>query len=309
MTLTPSTQECEIISDFHLDLCLFHEINRLLQLFVHNIEEYKCAFIALEQFHKKRLTSYQKITVQLLLSKLYINYCFMPIPHKAISNKTWNHLNRKPLNLMKEALRIGCVSDIIYLALYYYKNRQYDELLRYLKLAQKGLCRPYVVHYRFRDTDEEKYTRAMAGMSLSDRIKKCCICDLLLHNEHVYIDELVPELIANKADGNACLCIPPLVMLHMLFVLNHHRLGDTVSSQESLQDLHTLMLYDDGTRVPEHLRDISWQILGICQQTCGDYVGAFLSFQCSLQQLPFNYIRIASSIRILTILDRLLRKY
>ena len=79
----------------------------------------------------------------------------MPIPHKAISNKKWNHLNRKTLNLMKEALRIGCVSDIIYLALYYYKNCQYDELLRYLKLAQKRLCRPYVVHYRFRDTDEE----------------------------------------------------------------------------------------------------------------------------------------------------------
>ena len=34
-------------------------------------------------------------------------------------------------------------------------------------------------------------------------------------------------------------------MLHMLFVLNHHRLGDTVRSQQSLQDLHTLLLYDD----------------------------------------------------------------
>ena len=36
-TLTPSTEECEISSDFHLDLCLFHEINRLLQLSVHKV--------------------------------------------------------------------------------------------------------------------------------------------------------------------------------------------------------------------------------------------------------------------------------
>ena len=98
------------------------------------------------------------------------------------------------------------------------------------------------------------------------------------------------------------LCPCAVVMLHMLFVLNHHRLGDTVMSQQSVQNFYTLMLYDDETHVPEHLRDISWQILGICQQICGDYVGSFLSFQRSLQQLPFNYIRIAISIRILIIL-------
>ena len=307
-TLTPSTEECEIISDFHLDVCLFREINRLLHLTVNSIDEYKCAFISLKQFQKKRLTSYQEITVQLLLSKLYRNYCFMQIPHKAISNKKRTYLNKKTLNLMKEALRIGCVSDNIYLALYYYKNCQYNELLSYLKLAQKRLRRPYVVHYRFRDTDE--YARAMAGVSLSDRIKKCCcICDIILYIEHVYINELVPELIVNKTDGNACLCIPPLVMLHMLFVLNHHKLGNSDMSQKSVQKFYNLMLHDDETYVPKNLRDISWQMLGICQQICGDYDGAFRSFQFSLQQFQFNFIMKASSIRILTILGRLLRKY
>lgn len=41
------------------------------------------------------------------------------------------------------------------------------------------------------------------------------------------------------------LLVPPLVVLHMLFVLNHHKLGDTVMSLRSLQDLHTLMHSDD----------------------------------------------------------------
>ena len=120
--------------------------------------------------------------------------------------------------------------------------------------------------------------RAMAGVSLSDRMRKCLICDISLYKENLYIDELVPEKQANKADGSGFLYIPPLVLLHMLFVLNHNRLGDIVRSKHSLQHLHTLLLYDDGTRVPTILRSISWQILGICQQTCGDYVGALNSF-------------------------------
>nr|XP_022289705.1 uncharacterized protein LOC111101486 [Crassostrea virginica] len=54
ITLTPLgiTEEHEIISGLCLDVCLFNEINRLLQLSVNNIEEYNCAFIALEQFQK-----------------------------------------------------------------------------------------------------------------------------------------------------------------------------------------------------------------------------------------------------------------
>ena len=306
-TLTPSTKESKIKPEFLLDVCLFKEINRMFDLFVNNEEEFKCTCIAIEQFQKGRETLFQKITKQSLLSKLYRNFCFMPIPNKAISNKTCYHLNMRRLNAMKLAVKIGCVSEIVYLALYYYKNCQYVELLKCLQKAKRRLSRPYVVHYIH--TDEEKYKRSMKDMSLCDRMNNCCICNILLCDKYLYTDALVPEQIANKTEGNAFLSIPPLVMLHMLFVLNHHRLGDTVRSQQSLQDLHTLLLYDDGTHVPAEYRDISWQILGICQQTCGDYVGAFLSFQCSLQQFTYNFIMKASSIRILTILGRLLRKY
>ena len=109
----------------------------------------------------------------------------------------------------------------------------------------------------------------------------------------------------NKADSAGVLVIPPFVMLHMLFVLTHHRLGDTVRSQRSLQDLHTLLLYDDGTDVPAEYRDISWQILGICQQTCGYYVGALNSFQCSLQQTPYHRIHRATMFKMHTMNEHL----
>ena len=202
------------------------------------------------------------------------------------------------MNMMKLAVRIGCVSQMVYLAIHYYRKCQYEESLRCLQRAQDKMSKPFVVYYG--QVNVEMYKRAMAEVSLSDRMRKCFICDIRFYNEYVYIDELVPEQQANKADGSGYLYIPPLVMLHMLFVLNHHRLGDTVRSQQSLQDLHTLLLYDDGTHVPRSLRDISWQILGICQQTCGDYMGALNSFQCSLQQSPSNAIQKATMLRIQT---------
>ena len=147
----------------------------------------------------------------------------------------------------------------------------------------------------------------MAGVSLSDRMRKYIIFDMNLDGQDVYIDEIVPEQEANTADGAGFLFISPFVMLHMLFVLTHHRLRDTVRSQQYLQDLHTLMLYDDGTHVIAEHRDISWQILGICQQTCGDYVGALNSFQCSLQQVPFHAIQRATILRIQRINEFLLQ--
>ena len=143
-------------------------------------------------------------------------------------------------------------------------------------------------------SNEEMYRRAMTGVSLGDRMRKCLIWDMQFYSEYLYIDELVPEQEANKADNDGVLRIPTFVMLHMLFVLTHHRLGDAVRSQRSLQDLHMF-------HVHMYVRDISWQILGICQQISGDYVGALNSFRRSLQQYPYNRIQKATRLRIQTI--------
>ncbi|XP_078336988.1 uncharacterized protein LOC144626580 [Crassostrea virginica] len=223
-----------------------------------------------------------------------------------ISNKKRAYICDNSLKMMKLASKIGCVSDILYLAMLYYKNCHYEQSLRCLQRAQEKMSKPYVI-YRKR-VNEEMYRRVIPGMSLSDRMRKCVIYDICLHEGYVYIDELVPEQEVNKSDGSGVIIISPLVMLHMLFVLDYHRLGDIVRSQQSLQDLHTLLLYDDVAYVPMILRDISWQILGICQQTCGDYVGALNSFQCSLQQQkPFNAIQKATMFRIQGINDFLLQ--
>ncbi|XP_078319616.1 uncharacterized protein LOC111099655 [Crassostrea virginica] len=231
-----------------------------------------------------------------------MNHCQIT---EEMSNKKRAYICDKSLKMMNLASKIGCASEIFYLAMLYYKTCQYEQSLRCLQRAQDKMSKPYVTYYG--QVNKEMYRRAMAGVSLSDRIRKCLICDILFDYQYINIDELVPEQEANKADRFGTLRIPPLVMLNMLFVLTHHRLGDTVRSQQSLQDLHTLLLYDDGTHVLELFRDISWQILGICQQTCGDYIGALISFQCSLQQTPWHAIQKVTMFRIQGINDFLLQ--
>nr|XP_022288212.1 uncharacterized protein LOC111100530 [Crassostrea virginica] len=301
--LTFRTDESSLISDVMLDVCLCEEITCVGCFFVENLEEAVRSMIAFEQLQNSALSLFQTVTTQYLLSDLLKNVSCLLSSQAIATNKKWKYSYSKSLYMMKVAKKIGCVSQLLYLAIHYYRNYQYEMSLGCLRKAQDRMSKPYAIYQG--NVNVEMYRHAMAGVLLSDRMRKCLICNIKLFNEYVYIDELVPEQEANKADSGGILIIPPLVMLHMLFVLTHHRLGDRVRSQQSLQDLHTLLLYDDGTHVPEHLRDISWQILGICQQTCGDYVGALNSFQCSLQQIPFNAIQKATMFRMQTMNEHL----
>nr|XP_022287487.1 uncharacterized protein LOC111100146 [Crassostrea virginica] len=297
--LTFRTEESSLISDVMLDFCLYKEIVTLSDSFMYNSEEAVRSIIAFEQLQNSALTLYQTVTTHYFLSELLKNFSCLLSTQAIVTNKKWKSFDKKSLNMMKLAVKISFVSEILYLAIHYYRNCQYEESLRCLLRAQDKMSKPYVIYNG--NIYEEVYRRAMAGVSLGEKMRKCFIDDIRFYNEYVYIDELVPEQEANKADSSGCLFIPPIVMLHMLFVLNYHRLGDTVRSQQSIQDLHTLLLYDDGTHVISELREISWQILGICQQTCGNFVGALNSFQCSLQQDPRHNIQKATMLRIKTI--------
>lgn len=134
------------------------------------------------------------------------------------------------------------------------------------------------------------YTSAMRGVSLSGKLKKALIGNIDLPNHVTFVDEIIIEKEESKKSCRISgrLLVPPLVILHMLFVLNHHKLGDTVNSRRSLQDFYTLMHSDHRQWVPESFRDISWQLLGICQQTCGDHMGAFISYLVRILSIKFN---------------------
>uniref|UniRef100_K1QRQ9 Uncharacterized protein n=1 Tax=Magallana gigas TaxID=29159 RepID=K1QRQ9_MAGGI len=73
---------------------------------------------------------------------------------------------------------------------------------------------------------------------------------------------------------------------------------DTTLSQATLDELQVLVHHDRGLYVPNLLRDISWEILGICQQITGNLQAALYSYQQSLTQYPCNKIQTATQCRI-----------
>lgn len=110
-------------------------------------------------------------------------------------------------------------------------------------------------------------------------------------------------------------------MLHMMLILNYHKLDARVMTQQSLQDLRTLLHRGKRSHVPiisreiyplyarlsiyddpfdyELYADISWQILGICQHVCGDYLGALSSYQRSVESKSYHRIHRATYLRML----------
>ena len=73
------------------------------------------------------------------------------------------------------------------------------------------MSKPYVIYYG--QVNNEMYRRAVAGVSLSDRMRKCLFFFIYLYQEYVNIAVLVPEHQAYKADGAGILIISPFVTL------------------------------------------------------------------------------------------------
>jgi hypothetical protein len=207
--------------------------------------------------------------------------------------------------MLKLASRVGPVSQSLYLALYYYRTGRYSDALRVTYLTKERLSQPYIM-YRSH-VDRQRYIKAVGGLSLSNRLKTAWADNIQFYNNFHYIEELTLEQEASYENEDQAIFLSPFVLTEMLLVLSHFRLGNRSLSLQSLADLRTLLLYDDGRYLPLHYRDLSWQILGICQHVVGDLHGALQSYHESLIQEQYNYIWQATEIRIMHVERQLQR--
>ncbi|XP_062616524.1 uncharacterized protein LOC134278223 [Saccostrea cucullata] len=251
----------------------------------------------MERMIRGRLIFYQPVIIQCITSNVLRNTA-MYLQSCRYKNGTRNkvYYKAKVDTLLKQTYKFGFLSDILYLAMNFYRTRRYEDSLKCLHKAEGRISLPYIIYGCHVNVD--MYRHHMERKTLGTKMRRAVVKNIKLDSLYSYIDELVIEQEVSKKQCMYLLQIPPLVMLNMLFTLNHHRLGDTVRSQRSLQDLQALLLYDDGTHIPLYPRDISWQILGICQQICGDYSGSLQSYRYSLQQIPFHKLQEATLIRI-----------
>uniref|UniRef100_K1QXC4 Uncharacterized protein C3orf59 n=1 Tax=Magallana gigas TaxID=29159 RepID=K1QXC4_MAGGI len=251
----------------------------------------------IEQLVESPLTHYQVVMIQRRTSTFLTNTSFLL--HNMYTNTNVNKqiyiADKISCHMLNIAAKFGWVSDMLYIALYFYKTFRYRKALSVIEMTKVKLAQPYLM-YTGR-VDRERYTEAVGGQSWSTKSRQAVAWDIELYNRICYISELIPEQQSVLQNRWPFLSIPVFVMLHFLEFLCYRHI-DTTLSQAALDELQVLVHHDQGLYVRDLFRDISWEILGICQQITGNLQAALYSYKQSLTQYPFHKIQTATQKRI-----------
>ncbi|XP_062586862.1 uncharacterized protein LOC134248486 [Saccostrea cucullata] len=294
------SDEHTLIPEMVFNIVLFQEICKYCTLSTPNlVESYMKNLHRIEQMiGLPLLTQYQAVMLQKLTAYVLQSTAFMlHIETYTHKNKLRYRADKISCYMPKLAAKFGCITDMLYIAIYYYNGFRYMEALSVIEMIKVKLAQPYVI-YGY-NVDIEMYTtcKTLGGQSWSKKMRQAVAWDINLDNKIHYMSELIPEQQSAIQNRETSLHIPPFILLYMLEILCYRHI-DTMRLQTALDDLQTLVHYDQGQFIPLHLRDITWQILGICQQVTGNLQAALYSYQQSLRQAPFNSIHRASEMRI-----------
>nr|XP_011448995.2 uncharacterized protein LOC105343365 [Crassostrea gigas] len=298
--LTVCTDEHTLISEVEFDGGLFREIcstGSLQTLDLQDLQDCMKILHTIEQLIGSPLSQYQVVSLQKHTATILQRTAF--ILHNMYTNTGVNKqvyiADKISCQMLKLAAKFGFVSDMFYIAMYYYKTLRYREALFVIEMTKVKLAQPYLM---YRDNvDRERYTEAVGGQSWSTKIRQAIAGNIKLENEICYISELLPEQQSSKQNSKLYLSIPPHVLLHMLEFLSSRHV-DTMRAQTALDELQDLVHHDQGLYSYGLFREISWEILGICQQITGNLQAALYSYQQSLRQYPYNKIQTATTERI-----------
>lgn len=199
--------------------------------------------------------------------------------------------------MLKLTAKFGCASDMLYIAMYYKETFRYSEALSVIDIIKVKLAQPYIMYRRL--VERDRYTNAVGGQSLSKKMRQAVAMNIKLYHGIFYINELILEQQSSKQNGWPALYIPPHVLLYMLeFLCSKHI--DTMRAQRALHDLQDLVHCDQRRLLPKYTMfgDISWEILGICQELSGSLQVAMDSYIMSLCQKTYHRIQTATRRRI-----------
>ncbi|XP_061190082.1 uncharacterized protein LOC133197921 [Saccostrea echinata] len=215
----PSISSCAdedvLFSEADFDIKLFREVDNQGSFSVSNVQKCIQFLHIIEQMIASPLTQNQDIMLQKLTNSVLQNLAFMlPLNTYTQENKLKYRADKISCHFLKFAAKFGCISDVLYLAMYYYKTFRYTEALAIIEVIKVKLSQPYVMH-NF-NVDEEMYTEAVGGQSWSTKMGQAVAWNIKLNNNILYISELRPEQQSSLQNDVPYLYIPPFVMLYML---------------------------------------------------------------------------------------------
>ena len=295
--LSVCTDECRMHSECKYDVELFNEIYRNVSQTPTNLDHCIRYLRTIGQMLQQFLTQYQVLALQNITAIILQNTAFTI--HNIYANTGLNKqmyiAERMSCHMLKLASKFGCISDMMYIAMYYYKTFRHREALYVTEMIKVKLAQPGLMYRAHVDT--YRYTETLGGQSLSTKMRQAFTYDISLNNYGCFITELTTEQEFALQNRMAALHIPIFVALHFLEFLCYRHI-DTTLAQTALEELIVLIHHDQGLYVDILFRDISWEILGICQQMTGNHQSALFSFQRSLTQYPWHKIQNATRMRI-----------
>ena len=241
----------------------------------------------------RQIAILQKITSTVLQESAFMLHDMYRNTPK--TNKNVYNADKMSCYMLKLAAKFGFVSDLLYIALYFYRTLRYKEALCVLAMTKVKLAYPGLMYMGI--VDHRKYTEAVGGQSFSTKMRRAVAQNIILDNNIFYITELIPEQQSGLRNNRKLLRIPAAVLLHMLEFLCCREV-QPLKAQAALDDLQKLVHYDQGWFVDKGLENISWEILGICQEIAGNYPAALYSYQQALRHLGYPEIQTATMQRI-----------
>ncbi|XP_062612492.1 uncharacterized protein LOC134274251 [Saccostrea cucullata] len=291
-----SPADGEFMSIVEIDMCVLNEVSKL-SFYIQHILDFYLYLKTINTLSQLSISPYKLLTLQYFTAQTLVHLAFIITNiAKCYTHKNIYNFDSIICGMLKMAARIGYMSDVLYFALYYYRTGRYDKTLHITYITKQRLSQSFIMYKR--NVDRQRYNEAVGNLPLSRRMRIAGVKDVRLFENTPYIEELYVEQCVSQNNGQSFLSVSPFVIVEMLSVLSQYRLDNRSQCLQSLTDLQTLLLSDDGTFVPLHIRDLSWQILGICQHVVGDLHGALRSFEESLKQDPFQRIKEASDFRI-----------
>ncbi|XP_078322106.1 uncharacterized protein LOC111112406 [Crassostrea virginica] len=290
--LSICTNEDRMISECDHDKELFNEIYGNTSHFPKNLDHCIKYLHTIELMMGEPLTQYQVIMLQKTTAIILQSTAFTL--HNMYTNTGLNKqmyiADRMSCHMLKLAAKFGCISDMMYIAMFYCKTFRFREALYITEMIKVKLAQPGLMYQKH--VDPERYTEAVGGQSWSTKMREALAHDIGFNVHTCYINELRPE-----QQSASLLQIPLFVLLHFVEFLCYRHI-DTTLAQTALEELQVLVHHDQGLYVPEIFRDISWEILGICQQMTGNFQAALYSYQQSLTQFQSNKIQNVTLMRI-----------
>ncbi|XP_062603992.1 uncharacterized protein LOC134265797 [Saccostrea cucullata] len=228
------------------------------------------------------ITKYQKTFMQVYASEVFRILAFETLSYCTnASNKTRYLLEMRSDEMLRLSRKLGFLSTSLYVALFLYQTNRYLKAVKVLESLKIEMFKNSLM-YRY-TRDDSAYGEAVEGLPWSIRLNRNFVTDIVLDSDLIYLSELSLEQEDCKKNLMPAIGIPPFVMLYFLLVLCYRRVNAR-KSQEALDDFLIFLHNDNGEYVLSEFRNISWQILGICQELTDHKEAALVSYKKAVEE-------------------------